>query len=193
MNSVRTAVLSSPRRDAMSRRRYWKGKNCGGPASSFILCVQKKLGYWRFRRFEVDAGRRGDTRRRVYRPESDPRALSGESGERQSLQPLVSSLAERDIYRRQRRRRFPPERRGTGMVANARHTAKAATGARCAMGGLRYRYRAENYGAADGVDAVCRSRRCANGGVSSLYRPRRREPLLAGGIRRAACVSGKRG
>ncbi|VUC72512.1 4-alpha-glucanotransferase [Salmonella sp. NCTC 11881] len=39
----------------------------------------------------------------------------------------------------------------------------------------------------------CRSRRCANGGVSSLYRPRRREPLLAGGIRRAACVSGKRG
>ncbi|VDY37257.1 4-alpha-glucanotransferase [Salmonella enterica subsp. enterica serovar Daytona] len=70
---------------------------------------------------------------------------------------------------------------------------KAATGARCAMGGLRYRYRAENHGAADGVDAVCRSRRCANGGVSSLYRPRRREPLLAGGIRRAACVSGKRG
>lgn len=58
-----------------------------GPASSFILCVQKKLGYWRFRRFEVDAGRRGDTRRRVYRPEPDPRALSGESGERQSLQP----------------------------------------------------------------------------------------------------------
>ncbi len=58
------------------------------------------------------------------------------------------------------------------------------TGARC-YGGLRYRYRAENHGAADGVDAVCRSRRCANGGVSSLYRPRRREPLLAGGIRRA--------
>lgn len=168
-------------------------KTVGGLRPALYSAFRKKLGYWRFRRFEVDAGRRGDTRRRVYRPEPDPRALSGESGERQSLQPLVSSLAERDIYRRQRRRRFPPERRGTGMVANARHTAKAATGARCAMGGLRYRYRAENHGAADGVDAVCRSRRCANGGVSSLYRPRRREPLLAGGIRRAACVSGERG
>ncbi len=39
------------------------------------------------------------SRRRVYRPESDPRALSGESGERCSPYSLVSSLAERDIYR----------------------------------------------------------------------------------------------
>ncbi|QUJ03427.1 hypothetical protein KCP71_08390 [Salmonella enterica subsp. enterica] len=70
------------------------------------------------------------TRRRVYRRTRSTRFI------RRIRAPvgLVSSLAERDIYRRQRRRRFPPERRGTGMVANTRHTAKAATGARCAMG-----------------------------------------------------------
>ncbi len=58
-------------------------------------------------------------------------------------------------------------------------------------GGLRYRYRALKInGAADGVDAGLPSRRCANGGVSSLYRPGRRRSLYrqAAFPTRAACV-----
>lgn len=78
------------------------------------------------------------TRRRVYQPESDPRAYPANP---ESASPsLVSSLAERDIYRRQRRRRFPLSgEESAGMVANAA-TAKLSALARDAQWWVALRY-----------------------------------------------------
>ncbi|SUX56956.1 4-alpha-glucanotransferase [Citrobacter braakii] len=70
----------------------------GRMRSALYPAFRKKLGDWRLWRSPCHAGGGGATRRRVYRPESDSRAVSGEPGECQSVQPVVTPLVERYLY-----------------------------------------------------------------------------------------------
>ncbi len=141
MNSVRTAgiIVAPPR--CYEMQALLEGKKLWGPASSLYL-RSEKTGVLAISAILVDAGRRGDAAARLSAWNPIHALLSGESGERQSLQPLVSSLAERDIYRRQRRSKISvPYEEAQVWWQCPPHSKSCDRRARCAMVDYAYRYR----------------------------------------------------